>query len=623
MVALIRAGARVRAWGMAVALGWAAVSAQALPAQLKAERARALPAGQWLVQDDKAVRLLNPAGHELARLSLRSEGLDVRVSGARGVAVVANRDTREIQPVVVDVAQGLLQTLPALDTGELVPETACLHRDAQGLVHAVVLGAEGQAQQWLVDEGGSRLIRRLALAPGAELCEIDDATATLFLPEPGVGLWAYGLTQDAPMQRTLVAREVPQRPQLADPEALLSVQGAVVLLADDGRQLRAWARAPRGAWRTWLLPRLPRAADALALQTTARGPLLWWRDAEAGTWASMRLAAMPAMGASPQRVPFVQAVAQTEAVASRGDAADDPAIWVHASRPEASRVLGTNKKHGLEVYALDGRLLQRLPVGRVNNVDVRQGVRLNEGAPLDIAAASNRSDNTITLWSIDAQGELTERGRIASGLDEVYGLCLYKPEAGGLHVFINDKDGRIRQFALSIDAGQWQGRLLREFALSSQPEGCVVDDRQARVFLGEEDRGVWAVSANPEHEPRAQRVASVGAQLKADVEGLGLYHGPRHSYLVVSSQGDHSFVLFEARPPYRWVGKLRVGINPGQGIDAVAETDGLEATSAPLGGAFGQGALVVQDGYKRMPDGHQNFKFIPWAEVQRALHLPD
>ena len=32
--------------------------------------------------------------------------------------------------------------------------------------------------------------------------------------------------------------------------------------------------------------------------------------------------------------------------------------------------------------------------------------------------------------------------------------------------------------------------------------------------------------------------------------------------------------------------------------------------------------LVVQDGRKRMPEQAQNFKFVPWAEVSRALKLP-
>ena len=31
--------------------------------------------------------------------------------------------------------------------------------------------------------------------------------------------------------------------------------------------------------------------------------------------------------------------------------------------------------------------------------------------------------------------------------------------------------------------------------------------------------------------------------------------------------------------------------------------------------------LVIQDGYKRMPDGTQNFKYVAWEDVARALKL--
>lgn len=57
------------------------------------------------------------------------------------------------------------------------------------------------------------------------------------------------------------------------------------------------------------------------------------------------------------------------------------------------------------------------------------------------------------------------------------------------------------------------------------------------------------------------------------------------------------------------------------GIDGASETDGLEVTSANLGGPWSQGLLVVQDGRKRMPESTQNFKLVPWADIARALGL--
>lgn len=38
---------------------------------------------------------------------------------------------------------------------------------------------------------------------------------------------------------------------------------------------------------------------------------------------------------------------------------------------------------------------------------------------------------------------------------------------------------------------------------------------------------------------------------------------------------------------------------------------------------YARGLLVVQDGYKRMPEALQNFKYVAWEDVARALNLAD
>ena len=56
-------------------------------------------------------------------------------------------------------------------------------------------------------------------------------------------------------------------------------------------------------------------------------------------------------------------VLETEVAASYGDAADDPAIWVHPDDPAKSLVIGTDKQLGLYVFDLEGRAVQTLPDG--------------------------------------------------------------------------------------------------------------------------------------------------------------------------------------------------------------------------------------------------------------------
>jgi 3-phytase len=164
----------------------------------------------------------------------------------------------------------------------------------------------------------------------------------------------------------------------------------------------------------------------------------------------------------------------------------------------------------------------------------------------------------------------------------------------------------------------------RRFKLATQPEGCVADDRNGRLFAGEERRGVWSIDAGADRKAEPKMILAAGSRgpLRADVEGMAIYHGANASYLVVSSQGSNSYVVADAAPPHRIRGSFRVGMNAGAAIDGASETDGLDVTSANLGGRFARGMLVVQDGYKRLPDGAQNFKYVAWDDIARALDLP-
>ena len=60
----------------------------------------------------------------------------------------------------------------------------------------------------------------------------------------------------------------------------------------------------------------------------------------------------------------------------------------------------------------------------------------------------------------------------------------------------------------------------------------------------------------------------------------------------------------------------------GQQLSFTAAALGPVGPADPAREAWSQGMLVVQDGRKRMPEQTQNFKFVPWAEVTRALKLP-
>jgi 3-phytase len=179
------------------------------------------------------------------------------------------------------------------------------------------------------------------------------------------------------------------------------------------------------------------------------------------------------------------------------DAADDPAIWRNAANPAASLIVGTDKKAGLYVYGLDGKTRDFLNAGRVNNVDLRDGVTIN-GQPGILVVASDRTDVAnakLALFRLDpSAAKLTALGKVDAGTGEAYGICMYRaPEA--TYAFIVLKDGTIHQVALDASGATPTGRTVRTMKLGTQSEGCAVDDRTGILYVAEEDVGLWRFDA--------------------------------------------------------------------------------------------------------------------------------
>ncbi|WP_444920130.1 phytase [Microbulbifer sp. CnH-101-G] len=312
---------------------------------------------------------------------------------------------------------------------------------------------------------------------------------------------------------------------------------------------------------------------------------------------------------------------QTESVQSLGDAADDPAIWVNKFRPQNSLILATDKKSGLNVYDLSGKMLEHFPVGRVNNVDIRS---IDHPLYSAVAAASNRSIPGVNLFAITREGRIEHLGLRTIDLQDPYGLCLQKTD-NRIFAWVSDKDAALHQFAIELGEipSEFSLKAQAEVAVNSQVEGCVVDDERQTLFFAEEDRGIWSLNLvkqrNGESQPRL--VAEVdGKTLIDDVEGLALYLTEDSGYLIASSQGNDSYALF-TRDGNNFVDHFRVTVNMRLGIDGSSETDGLAVTSLNLGPEYPMGLLVVQDGRNRLPNAKQNFKLVGWDSVSEALGL--
>jgi 3-phytase len=317
-------------------------------------------------------------------------------------------------------------------------------------------------------------------------------------------------------------------------------------------------------------------------------------------------------GSAARQGGAVRPVAETEPVPHGGDAADDPAIWVNRRDPARSTIIGTDKKGGLGVYDLSGRQLQYVSGGQPNNVDLRAGFGIG-GRRVALVAASDRSDDSVALYRIDdGTGRLTAVASFAAGIENVYGLCMYRSRrTGTVHVFVNSEQGELEQWRLLARGNAVSARKVRSFDVGGQVEGCVADDALGALYVGEEERGIWRYGAEPGAGKKRRLVDSTGGDghLDADVEGLTLVHGRSGGgLLIASSQGDSTFAVYRREGANAFVRRFR--IEAARGIDAVTQTDGIDATTANLGPRYSRGLFVAQDG--RNDRGNQNFKLVPF-----------
>jgi 3-phytase len=153
--------------------------------------------------------------------------------------------------------------------------------------------------------------------------------------------------------------------------------------------------------------------------------------------------------------------------------------------------------------------------------------------------------------------------------------------------------------------------------LGTQSEGCVVDDRTGKLYVAEEDVGLWRFDADPAAPTTPTSIAKVdGRTLVADAEGLALAPaGRRGGFLIVSSQGDNAYTLYRL-PEASYAGRFRIA---GGAIDGTSETDGVDLMPGDFGPAFPDGLMVAQDGDNA--PATQNFKYVSWVAVRRALRL--
>jgi 3-phytase len=264
--------------------------------------------------------------------------------------------------------------------------------------------------------------------------------------------------------------------------------------------------------------------------------------------SAVPVTAIPPAAAEPVQEPApVAAAVETPALfdddAGGNADADDPAIWLHPRRPDASVVVATAKEGGLEVYRLDGRRLQHIAApaapgpedapGRFNNVDLVYGFDVG-GRRVDLAVVSDRGRDRVRFYAIDparaaaGQAPLSDLTDAAApfvfSADQAevndqrtaYGLAAWQ-DGGAAYALVSRRNTtRMALLRLTAAAGGRVGyRPVRTLDLPAsfrlpdgsawtpclepgeqpQVEGMVVDLDRDVLYAAQEDVGVWRLPA--------------------------------------------------------------------------------------------------------------------------------
>jgi 3-phytase len=317
---------------------------------------------------------------------------------------------------------------------------------------------------------------------------------------------------------------------------------------------------------------------------------------------------------------------ETAAVGSVAlDSADDPEIWVDSLNPDRALIYGTDKKAGLYVYDLKGKVVQFLNVGPMNNVDLRQGLK-SDGLPDTVIGASDRAKGGVSLFTLDPLSLKTSLwGFVPLKTSEAYGFCMGLSKDGRLSLILVGKDGDVVQAILTTKDNKPVASEVRRFSVGSQSEGCVIDDANGTLYLAEEMKGIWAYGLDPmTGSNRAPFQSAPSDKLKTDVEGLTILRDGPKTYLIASSQGDSSFAIWriDDEPTYQG----RFSVMAANGIDAVTGTDGVAAIGGRVG-PYAKGVVVMQDDIDSEGEApstirtRQNFKLVDWQEIITKLGI--
>jgi 3-phytase len=310
--------------------------------------------------------------------------------------------------------------------------------------------------------------------------------------------------------------------------------------------------------------------------------------------------------------PAAEPPAPTVRLASPGIAdQDDMCVWVHPTEPEKSAIITSDKQaNKLFVYGLDGKTLDVVDAKHPGNIDSRKGFSFG-GETVDIITVNLRDEKLLAVYKIDPESRKLSRiddGKIATG--DNYGGCLYRSlKSEKIYAVLTSYSGIVSQFELVVETGKVRGKKVRSWKVGGVCEGAVADDAAGKLYIAEEQSGVWELGAEPDDAAPGRLVIKVGEHgLKGDVEGLAIFHGPKGTgYLLVSDQGADRIRVYERQGEHKYLGAFAV--------TGMGEQDGIEVVSVGLGPKFPSGLFLCHTGTKTPCP----VLLVPWEEIAKTF----
>lgn len=298
---------------------------------------------------------------------------------------------------------------------------------------------------------------------------------------------------------------------------------------------------------------------------------------------------------------------------SAADDVDDAAIWIHPTDSSKSVIIGSDKYGDqLFVYDLNGNTIQRVTgLAQPGNIDLYYNFPLN-GSNIDVIGVNERNTSKLVLYKLDPSTRQLTRiddGNINT-VSSNYGFCFYKsPTSGKAYAFTPHENGVVEQFELFGNGSKISGTEVRTWDVGGQTEGCVADHTNKVVYVGEEDKAVWKYGAEPSDSTTNRTQVAVNGQngLKSDIEGVTIYYaGSGGGYLLVSSQGNSSFKIYDRQAPHTYRGDFKVS--------GASSTDGIDVNNFNFGSKFPQGMFIAHSGSSAL-------KVVPWQSIANLNSL--